>query len=198
MSAMKNYSKLRHNNKAHQVCVHSKGFTENLLEKIDVGVRKLTLKKGTTGGDNNPPPKEIRDSDVSFFEHRDSPWFHERMQSIVHNVNEECYHFDLDGSGAYQYTEYKGDGGHYSYHSDTCDFDPGLGTRKLSAILMLSNCDEYSGGNLILCAMGIEEVIKLKRGDIAIFPSYFLHKVEPTTDGLRRTIVNWNYGPEFV
>ena len=198
MSAMKSYSKIRHNTKSHLVCVHSMGFTEELLDKIDVGVGKLILGKGRTGGDNKKPPKEIRDSDVCFFQHKDSPWFHDRMQTIIHNVNEEWYHFELDGSDSYQYTEYRGDGGHYNWHVDTNDCDSGLGTRKLSAILMLSNPDEYSGGNLVACPMGTEQVIKLNRGDIAIFPSYFLHKVEPTTGGLRRTIVNWNYGPEFV
>ena len=195
---MKSYSKPRHNNKAHLVCIHSRGFSKELLDKIDTGVSKLNLAKGRTGSDNGQTPKEIRDSDVCFFEHKDSMWFHKRMQAIVKDVNKEWYHFKLDGSDDYQYTEYKGDGGHYTWHVDTNDRDTGLGTRKLSAILMLSNPEEYSGGNLIVCPMGVNKVVKLNRGDVAIFPSYFLHKVEPTTGGLRRTIVNWNYGPEFV
>jgi len=180
------------------VCIHSRGFTKEDLDKIDTGVKKLTLEKGRTGGSNAETPKEIRDSDVCFFEHKDSAWFHKRIQAIVKNVNEEWYHFELDGSDGYQYTEYKGNGGHYTWHVDTSECDSGLGTRKLSAILMLSNPEEYDGGDLIVCPMGVNEVVKLNRGDIALFPSYFLHKVEPTTGGLRRTIVNWNYGPEFV
>jgi hypothetical protein len=191
-------SKLSHNNKAHLVCIHSRGFTKKELDKIDTGVGKLILEKGRTGHSDSAANEEIRDSQVCFFGHEDSKWFHSRMQSIIHDVNKEWYHFELDKSENYQYTEYKGNGGHYTWHVDTTENDSGLGTRKLTAVLMLSNPEEYEGGNLMLCPMGVDEVVRLNRGDIALFPSYFLHKVEPTTGGLRRVIVNWNYGPEFV
>ena len=40
-----------------------------------------------------------------------------------------------------------------------------------------------------------EDVYKLSRGEIVIFPSWMLHKVTPVTKGKRRVIVGWGKGP---
>ena len=66
------------------------------------------------------------------------------------------------------------------------------GTRKgipvLSIIGSLNN--DYEGGEFIMFQ---DEEIKLKQGDLMIFPSIFLypHRVEPVTKGVRNTFVSW-------
>ena len=50
--------------------------------------------------------------------------------------------------------------------------------------------DDYEGGEFIMFE---KEEIKLKKGDLLIFPSIFLypHKVEPVTKGTRYSFISW-------
>jgi predicted 2-oxoglutarate/Fe(II)-dependent dioxygenase YbiX len=50
--------------------------------------------------------------------------------------------------------------------------------------------DDYEGGEFI---MFDDMEIKLKQGDVLIFPSNFLypHKVNPVTKGIRDSFVSW-------
>lgn len=67
------------------------------------------------------------------------------------------------------------------------------GARKgipvMSALGILN--DDYSGGEFIMWG----KEIKLKGGDLVIFPSNFLypHKVEPVTKGIRYSFVSWSW-----
>jgi predicted 2-oxoglutarate/Fe(II)-dependent dioxygenase YbiX len=66
------------------------------------------------------------------------------------------------------------------------------GTRKGIPVLSIigSLNDDYEGGEFIMFQ---DEEIKLKQGDLMIFPSVFLypHRVEPVTKGVRNTFVSW-------
>jgi predicted 2-oxoglutarate/Fe(II)-dependent dioxygenase YbiX len=67
------------------------------------------------------------------------------------------------------------------------------GTKKgiptLSVLGLLN--DDYEGGEFLM--FNEEKEIKLKAGDIMIFPSVFLypHKVAPVTKGIRDSFVSW-------
>ena len=57
---------------------------------------------------------------------------------------------------------------------------------------MLLN-DSFEGGNLNF--IGHEELNSdLNIGDIALFPSYLPHKIEPITSGIRWAFVGWALG----
>jgi predicted 2-oxoglutarate/Fe(II)-dependent dioxygenase YbiX len=66
------------------------------------------------------------------------------------------------------------------------------GTRKGVPILTILLCfnDNYSGGEFIMFE---DTEIKMKQGDIMIFPSNFLypHTVKEVTDGIRYSGVSW-------
>ena len=49
--------------------------------------------------------------------------------------------------------------------------------------------EDYEGGEFLLC----EEEIRLKRGDVIVFPSNFLypHEVKPVKSGVRYSFVSW-------
>ena len=78
------------------------------------------------------------------------------------------------------------------------EFKPPHGLfRKLSFSLMLSNEDEYEGGNFLLSTSGSEsktQPMKLQKGDLMVFYSYISHKVQPVTSGERLTLVTWALG----
>lgn len=77
----------------------------------------------------------------------------------------------------------------YGRHVDN-PFMPG-GRTDLSFTLALSEPDSYGGGELVLELPHGEEVIKLPAGAAILYPSSYLHRVEPVTAGERLVAVGW-------
>jgi len=61
----------------------------------------------------------------------------------------------------------------------------------LSATLFLSNPEDYDGGELCFARVGAEERVKLKAGDLFLYPASTLHSVAPVTRGERLAVVFW-------
>ncbi|MEQ6250069.1 Fe2+-dependent dioxygenase [Sulfitobacter sp. HNIBRBA3233] len=77
----------------------------------------------------------------------------------------------------------------YGTHVD----DPvmnGLRT-DLSFTLSLTDPEQYTGGELVLEDALEDRAIKLQAGDMILYPTSALHRVEPVTDGERVAIVGW-------
>ena len=154
--------------------------------------------------------KVISDVDKGLLEkHRitDVSWLHpaEWIPGILANTmrftNDVYFKYDLEGFHQdIQATLYEGKkGSHYSWHVDggssplKPDFD-----RKLSCSLLLSNPEEYKGGELQFHYHNyFFESKKYKRGDIVVFPAWLPHRVRPVTKGRRLSLVAWMSGPMF-
>jgi len=61
----------------------------------------------------------------------------------------------------------------------------------VSLTVFLSAPSTYGGGELILETIEGEQTIKLEAGDAIVYPSSFLHRVEPITEGIRLVAVAW-------
>jgi PKHD-type hydroxylase len=61
----------------------------------------------------------------------------------------------------------------------------------LSATLFVSDPADYDGGELCFTRIGAEERIKLKAGDLFLYPASTLHRVAPVTRGERLAVVFW-------
>lgn len=61
----------------------------------------------------------------------------------------------------------------------------------LSFTLFLSNPDSYDGGALIVEDMVESRAFKPGAGDLILYPSTTLHRVEPVTRGTRLAVVGW-------
>ena len=107
-----------------------------------------------------------------------------------------------------------GRGDHYDWHTDA-DILPNYNTpqqyveapkftRKLTAILQLSNGDEYEGGNLEIAghdgsnALTEWNLASRQAGSIIVFPSYLSHRVTPVTKGERMSVVMWMNGRNWA
>jgi PKHD-type hydroxylase len=90
------------------------------------------------------------------------------------------------------------DKGHYDWHQDVGEPYSDNHQRKLSAVLMLSNPDDYKGGELLLRPVKEEIKFKLPKGSVIVFPSFIEHKVNVVTAGERYSAVMWVDGPAFV
>jgi PKHD-type hydroxylase len=132
-------------------------------------------------------------------------WFFEKLNGIVEALNGQFYGFDLDGYAYFQYTVYDGEtGGFYDWHMDMIlgDGYPHVdeGTRKLSLSLLLSEPGEDFMGGAFLINDGRQDsplTIPLRKGEVAAFPSWMIHKVAPVTWGTRKSIVVWVLGKAF-
>lgn len=86
------------------------------------------------------------------------------------------------------------DGGHYKFHKDEDLPSDKKIIRKLSAVLFLSDPEDYEGGAFEMQDFEMP-FQKAPQGSIVIFPSYLTHRVTPVTSGERCTAVCWAIGP---
>ena len=61
----------------------------------------------------------------------------------------------------------------------------------LSMTLFLTEPDEYDGGELVMDELFGEQRIKLPAGDMILYPSSSVHRVEPVTRGSRICMFTW-------
>jgi predicted 2-oxoglutarate/Fe(II)-dependent dioxygenase YbiX len=126
-------------------------------------------------------------------------WVFRRMNQITNKINYDKFQLDLTNFDGFQYSKYD-NGGHYSWHTDTMLSPPNGLFRKLSLVLMLTDPDEYTGGDLLLAPNGDNtkaSAIRMKKGEIVAFYSHTAHKVQPVETGTRVTLVTWVTGPKL-
>jgi len=100
-----------------------------------------------------------------------------------------------------RFNRYEG-GGTYGAHVDgavmalpagegTRPGEPGYVRSDLSCTLFLNEPDEYDGGGLVVDDTYGEHEVKLPAGDLILYPSSSLHRVEPVTRGARVASFFW-------
>lgn len=165
----------------------------------------LTFDAGRVG--SNIMVKETRDSTIAWID--DNPqaqalemrqWLINRMQNIVAKVNRDKFQMDLDFFHPLQYTTYALNQ-HYDWHVDTHEGMESDAQRKLSCVVMLTDPDEYEGGELELNLGGNAEdgktkLLKPPKGTAVFFYSHVPHRVRPVTKGKRVSLVLWAMGPK--
>lgn len=114
------------------------------------------------------------------------------IRYAIQEVNTVWWKFDIDPEPQIWMQTYN-PGDSYGIHMDG---SPGQ-SRKLTAIVMLSDPSEYEGGQLRLVPYPKAYNIPKTRGTIAIFPSWILHDVSEVTKGIRHTLNVGYWGPPF-
>jgi PKHD-type hydroxylase len=73
------------------------------------------------------------------------------------------------------------------------------GVRKLSGVLLLSDPNDFEGGEFQINIKGDEKplTVEMKRGRMVLFPSFMLHRLKPVISVVRKTIVIWVEGPKW-
>ena len=80
-------------------------------------------------------------------------------------------------------------GGQYGDHVDNAIM---VGARTdLSFTMFLTPPEDYDGGELTICDRLEERQVKLGQGEVVVYPSTTLHRVEPVTRGARVVVVGW-------
>lgn len=175
-------------------------FTPQELQSVINYCDGLQLKDATVGKGTLAP--QYRKSKVNQFKvSKQNEWIFDRLQIAATYINNEFFRFDLIGFDLIQYTEYRDDNNLYDFHVD-CWTGPDAPNeytypRKLSFSLILSDSNEYEGGQFEVMYSKKPEEVQQKKGRLIAFPSYMLHRVNPVTKGTRKSLVFWIIGPKF-
>jgi PKHD-type hydroxylase len=92
-----------------------------------------------------------------------------------------------------RFNRYEG-GGEYGMHVDGAAMSLGDGEwlrSDVSCTLFLADPDGYDGGELVVSDTYGEHEVKLPAGDLIVYPSDSLHRVEPVTRGARLAAFFW-------
>ena len=147
---------------------------------------------------NVPDNNEVRVTDIAWLDVEDQSTqsLYHLLIDLIKYVNEQHYHWNLQHLEPVQYGEY-GVGGHYKVHTDTGLHNPMGSNRKLSFSLLLN--DDYEGGELeIPGSPGQPDMFVPKSNTAIFFPSAMPHCVKPVSKGVRKSLVGWVHGPNFV
>lgn len=165
-------------------------FSPEECQKIMI----LSLHRRPRAGTMMYAKPNIRKSTIAWIDiQEDSRWLYEKVWNTFQAVN-RWFNFDLCGLvDEIQFATYAV-GDSFGWHLDTGGGQ--TSTRKLSMSLQLCGDDEYSGGDLEICACPQLDP-RRRRGTIIVFPSFLAHRVTPVTRGSRCSLVAWAHGPVF-
>jgi PKHD-type hydroxylase len=148
-------------------------------------------------GSQSVEDKEYRDTDITWIEPNEKTyWIFDRMNEVLAYINFHHFQLDLVRFDGFQYSKYK-EGGHYKRHVDTITNPPHGLFRKLSMSILLSDPEDYEGGELVIDVSGnMENAMRAKpgKGECVFFYSHLPHMVEPVTSGKRIALVTWALG----
>lgn len=181
------------------VVIWSGGFTPEECDSIIQHGELAEFKQGSIG--NGEVNNEVRNTKITWIEPtEDAKWIFEKMNTIISKVNFDKFQLKLSRFDGFQYSKYDIDC-HYDWHTDVF-VEPRDGLfRKLSISLMLTDQEEYTGGEFVFNETGNQEKSKTaspKKGDIVVFYSHIPHKVTPVETGTRITLVTWALGEKIV
>lgn len=188
----------------------------DLSKQYDSLVEESSIGYANNGGID----KDIRNSQNTWIPTQH--WINGFIMHYVNIANKTNFLYDLSGidGESVQYTVYN-EGCFYNWHTDedystyykplsksnkeqeevlTHDFlkKNTEVIRKLSFSLLLSDPDEYEGGNFqMLNGVKKSYIIPRKRGILAVFDSRTPHRVLKVTKGTRKSIVGWCVGPRW-
>ena len=189
--------------------VFPKAVKLDVCERIVKDCKQNILKEATIYGSDKKgrDDPEIRKTSVHFIKDKDNE-INELAWHFLREANKIQFNYDLTYFQAIQFGEYK-DGGFYGWHQDASSIDPDNETRKLSLTLVLSNPDNFEGGELQFYNGGrpMEDMGEITgeqvtndikaQGSVVVFDSRDWHRVTPVTKGVRHSIVCWTVGPNF-
>jgi PKHD-type hydroxylase len=170
--------------------VFEKEFNNYFCDDV-IKLGNQTNKKTGLIDNNIIPSKKIRDSNICFF---NDFWIQQWFDNYFHIANKNAgWNFQFNSYESFQFTEYKKNQ-HYGWHVDGFVHESNI--RKLSGIILLSDPEDYVGGEIKFMT-GKDRYINLgkkPKGTIIIFPSFVYHKVNPVKNGTRYSLVIWANG----
>ena len=184
-------------------CVFDKKLSKEYCEAIVTEANTIPRESASLGVSGNNVNLDWRKSQIAFIQ-RDMPqWtgLFDDIWKLVCQANNDWFNFHISKFDYIQYAEYNSDiKGEYKRHHDVSymNNDP-VYHRKLSAVIQLTDPDEYDGGDFEM--YGIDSQIPKdqfrNQGSVIVFPSFIEHAALPVTRGVRHSLAIWVDGPKW-
>jgi predicted 2-oxoglutarate/Fe(II)-dependent dioxygenase YbiX len=164
--------------------IYKNVLDEEFIEYVLNNVDKSTYHQGTAGNKINSNQKRRLDLHIkskSILEKIDNEIYDKLYTDVVENFTDIKYR-EKWKIGFYS----ESDQGFYNLHTDNAR---NTKYRKTSLVCMLSEPDEYEGGELYF--QKLDKQFKLNKGDVIIFDSALMHGVHPVTKGKRYVLISF-------
>jgi len=207
---MKNYIKSQH-------LWYLTNLPQEIVDLIEKDLFSLNenFEKSKIG--ENEIEKKIRNSKNTWIP--TTHWSYGFIWPYICRANEEFFKYDITNidSQSMQYTSYC-EGEYYQWHTDD-DFNMHIASsesisskgqniddyltfkteyvRKISFSLLLSDVDDFEGGNFQTLNGKKTYFSPRKKGTLIIFDSRVPHRVLKVTKGERKSLVGWVVGPRW-
>lgn len=172
-----------------------KAFTDEEIDRI------LFFEKILKFSDLSKLENQIRlVKTASFIIDDNTNWLWQKISEYISRANYDLFFYNIDHLESIEFIIYEsgnknGDPQCY-WHSDQQPQGYYPIDRKISGTLMLSESEDYEGGDLeidIYKTMNPSK-IHLDKGDIVFFDSTASHRVTPVTSGTRKVLAFWARG----
>lgn len=171
-------------------------YCNNIVEKT----RDFSFKKANLGEDGFTTNNDYRKSDVAWLYPQDFPELYSDIWNLERTANKDWFGFHIDNLEYIQIAKYSGEiGGEYKRHKDVFWINDNPRHRKLSAIIQLSDPNDYEGGDLTFfdCAEYPNEEDIRQQGTVIFFPGFIDHQANRVTNGTRYSLAVWFEGPKW-
>ena len=148
-----------------------------------------------TGNDLDPliTRPEIRKTKIKWVD--SSKLISHAMSGYVSEANNNYFKYELTHNQTIQFAEYVG-GDHYTWHTDAGKDEDNV-CRKLSTVILLSDPNDFEGGDFEIFYGDKVEKPFSRQGSVVVMDSRDWHRVTPVTKGVRYSLVMWTMGPKF-
>ena len=126
---------------------------------------------------------------------QDTQWLFDKFSSLIGRINIDFFMYDIDGFDSFMFTKLK-KGQECGWHYDV-DFAFLNWERKISASIMLTDPEEYLGGEVEVMATGDpDEVVPVKPqiGHVIFHAPWMPSRITPVTSGTRKSLNVWVMG----
>jgi PKHD-type hydroxylase len=168
---------------------------------IDI-IKSRPAKDATLGVEGERKDSQYRRSKIRWVLPGDNQldWLFADLWKMALKSNDEWFGFHLSKMDYLQVAEYDAVfKGEYKIHHDVFYMNGSNYHRKLSAIIQLSDPNDYEGGDFELYETQEQpdkQAIKAQ-GSVIFFPSFIRHAALPVTKGLRYSVAAWIDGPRW-
>lgn len=185
-------------------CYFKSYFDKNTCNEILEKAKLIETQDAVLGLNNDPQVNfEYRRSKVRFLNSDDwrfKDLFTDLWKTAI-MANRDFFNFHITKMDFVQLAEYDSSyQGEYKEHHDVfwLNNDPDY-HRKMTAVIQLSDPNDYEGGDLVVTETvtppGPTEF--RDQGTIIFFPSFLRHKATPVIRGTRYSIAAWFEGPKW-
>lgn len=189
-------------------CLSDREFSSDFCQKITSNMEDNRSFQALARGDMTA---KKRNTAVSWIKKTsETKWIFDPIWKLLGDANKMVWNWDITEIEDIQYTIYE-PGQYYNWHVDDQikpypKSSPWAGlTRKLTAVINLSEPDGYQGGDFrfelpIAPPDEVDQRIVVMEdfraiGAALVFPSHLFHEVTEVSSGSRRTLVAWSVGP---